>query len=233
MPSQYNIELVGTSHISPESKKKILNAFNKTKPDMICIELDTQRLTGLKNKNRKKPGLQAIKQIGITGYLFATIGGYIQKKLGGITGMTPGEEMLLGAKLAEKNKLKLELIDQDIKLTLKKINKIPFKEKLKIITDIITSPFQKKNKIKINITNIPDEEIIENLTEQIKTRYPHLYRAIVEDRNKYMAKKLFIIRRNNPEKQILAIIGEGHTKGIKQELKKLEENNISNIKHDY
>lgn len=224
-----NIELIGTSHISPESKQKILKAFNENKPDIICIELDKQRLEGLKDKNKKRPGINAIKQIGITGYLFATIGAYVQKKLGAMTGMMPGEEMLLGATLAEKNKLKLELIDQDVRITLKKINKTPIKEKLKIIWDIITTPFNKKNKLKINITGIPNEELVKKLTEQLKNRYPYIYKVIVDERNKIMAKKLYIIRKNNPTQKILAIIGEGHREGITHELKKLEESNITNI----
>jgi pheromone shutdown-related protein TraB len=229
MNELYNIEIVGTSHISPESKKRIIKAFNEFKPDIICVELDKQRLHGLKDKNRKRPGLSAIKQIGVTGYLFAIIGGYIQKKLGGMTGMMPGEEMLLGATLAERNKLRLELIDQDVRITLKKISKTPFKEKMKIIWDIIRAPFQRKNKIKINIAGIPDEELVQRLTEQLKNRYPYIHKTVVEDRNKIMAKKIFVLQRDNPTQRILAIIGEGHTQGIKTELKKLEENNITNV----
>lgn len=222
-----NIEIVGTSHISPESKRQILKKFNEHKPDIICVELDKQRLHGLRDKNRKKPGLRAIKQLGLTGYLFASIGGYIQKKLGKITGMMPGEEMLLGVTLAEKNKIRLELIDQDIKITLKKINKTPFKEKMKIVLDIIRAPFQKKNKIKVNISKVPDEEFVKKLIKQIKTRYPYLYKTVIAERDKYMAKKIFLIRRENPNSRILAIIGEGHREGIINEIKKLEDSNIS------
>jgi len=231
MTSLYNLELVGTSHISPESKKRIIFAFNKIKPEIICLEIDAQRLAILKDPNKKKIGLSAIKQIGITGYLFAIIGGYIQKKLGSMTGMMPGEEMLLGATIAQKNKIKLELIDQDVRITLRKINKIPFKEKFKIFLDFVKAPFQKNNKIKINLAEIPDAELVEKLTEQIRTRYPYIYKIIIEERNKHMAKRLFILRKNNPDKQILAIVGEGHIKGMKYELKKLEENNITTIKN--
>ncbi|MCC7575082.1 TraB/GumN family protein [Candidatus Woesearchaeota archaeon] len=227
-----NIKLVGTSHISPESKKKINSAFNEHKPDIICVELDKQRLQGLIDKNRKRPGIKAIKQLGFTGYLFAIIGGYTQKKLGNITGMAPGEEMLLGVTLAQRNKLRLELIDQEITKTLKKISKTPIKEKLKIILDIIKAPFQKKQRMKIDISKIPEEEFVKKLTKQVKERYPYIYKVIIDERNKIMAKKIFLLQRQNPTQRILAIIGEGHIEGIIEQLKKLEQDNITYIKQN-
>ena len=227
----FNLEIVGTSHISPESKRRIVKAFNEVKPDIVCVELDKQRLVGLRDKNRKRPGLSAIRQIGFTGYLFASIGAYVQKKLGNITGMMPGEEMLLGVTLAEDNGLRLELIDQDIRATLKKINKIPFRERLKILWDIIRAPFQRKNKVKLDLAGIPDESFVRGLTAQLKKRYPYIYRVVIEERDRFMAKRLFLLRRNNPGKHILVIVGEGHVEGMKSYLKKLEEDNVSFVSY--
>ena len=223
----FNLKLVGTSHISPESKKRIIRAFNEFKPDIICVELDSQRLMGLRDKNRKGPGLSAIKHIGFVGFLFASIGGYIQKKLGNITGMMPGEEMLLGVSLAEDNNLRLELIDRDVRLTLRKLNKIPFREKMRIVWDVVRAPFQRRNKVKFDLRGIPDKDLVKTLTSQLKNRYPYIYKVVIDERNRVMAKKLFVLRRDNPGKHILAIVGEGHIEGMSEHLKKLEDSNIS------
>lgn len=224
-----SIKFVGTSHISPESKKRIIRAFNEFKPHIICVELDSTRLRALLDKNRKGPGLSAIRQIGFTGYLFATIGGYIQRKLGNLTGMMPGEDMLLGVSLAKNNKLSLELIDQDVGITLKKINRMPFREKFRIVWDVLRVPFQRKKRVKFDIAGIPDESLVRDLIGQLKARYPYLYKVVIDERNKIMAKRLFVLRRDNLGKKILAIVGEGHIEGMRQQLKKLEEDNISNI----
>lgn len=230
MSDLINIEIVGTSHIAPESKKRILQKFNETKPDIICVELDRARLIGMRDKNKKKIGLSAIKQIGVTGYIFAIIGSYVQKKLGKMTGMMPGDEMLLGVTLAEKNNLKLELIDQDIRITLKKINKIPLREKLRIISDIIRAPFQRKNKTTINLSKIPEEELVKTLIAQLQNRYPYIYKTMIDDRDKIMAKRIFTIRYNNPTLRILAIVGEGHKEGMIKQIKQLEADNLSFMK---
>lgn len=227
-----NIELVGTSHISPKSKARILSSFNNFKPDIICVELDRARLLGLKDKNRKAPGLSAIKHIGVLGFFFASIGGFIQKKLGKITGMVPGDEMLLGVRLAEKNKLRLDLIDQDIQVTLKKISRMPFRERFRILSDILKAPFQRKGKVKIDIANIPEEEFVLKMIAQIKDRYPYLYKVMISDRNKIMAKRLFYLSRDNPTSRILAVVGEGHISGMLDYLKKLDETNVSFISYN-
>lgn len=222
-----NIRVVGTSHISPESKKRIIRAFNEFSPDVVCVELDKSRLLGLKDKSKRGLGLSSIKELGVVGFLFAFIAGFIQKRLGGLTGMSPGEEMLLAVSLAEDSKCEVHLIDQDVRLTLKKINKIPFKERLRLVWDFVSAPFQSRKKVKVNIAGIPDESFVKDLINQIKARYPYIYRVIIDDRNKIMARRLFLLRRNKPLSRILVVVGEGHVSGLKTHLKKLEDSNIS------
>ncbi len=226
-----NLKIVGTSHIAPESKKRIIGAFNEFGPDIICVELDANRLAGLKKGGSRRVGLSAIRDVGVIGYLFASIGGYIQKKLGNITGMSPGDEMLLASSLAEDNGLRLELIDRDVRFTLKKISKIPLKERFRIVWDFISAPFKRGQRVKINIGKIPEEGFVKKLTAQLKDRYPYIYRVVIDERNKFMAKKIFLLMRDNPDKRILVVVGEGHVEGIKDYLKKLEQDNVSFISY--
>ena len=228
-----NLEIVGTSHISPESKKRIICAFNNFKPDIVCVELDKQRFLALKDKGRKSVGLSAIRDVGVTGFLFALIGGFIQKKLGNLTGMMPGEEMLLGVSLAKKGNLRVELIDQDVRVTLRKINRIPFRERVRIVWDIVRSPFQRKNRVKVNLASIPDADFVRVLTSQLKSRYPYIYKVVIDERDKLMAKRLFVLLRENPGKRVLAIVGEGHVDGMFSYLKKLDQDNVSFISYKF
>jgi pheromone shutdown-related protein TraB len=226
MINENNLLLIGTSHISRESKEKIKKAFTDFKPDIICIELDKARFHAVMNPQKTR-GLPSIRQLGVTGFVFAVIGKAMQKKLGNITGMAPGEEMVLGAMLAKNNRLRLELIDQDAALTMRNMsNKVRFSEKLKIVGDIFTAPFSKKLRMKIDIHKIPDEQVILELLEQMKGRYRGFYTVLIEDRNRFMAKKLFLLMKNNPEKRIMAIVGAGHVDGIKKHINSLKNSNI-------
>ena len=105
------------------------------------------------------------------------------------------------------------LVDQDIEITLKRFSKqFTFKDKMKLLWDIIKSPFGKK--IKINLNEVPKEKIIEQMIGQIKDRYPSLYNVLIQERNVVMAKNIYKIKEKNPEKKILVIIGAGHEKDL-------------------
>ena len=88
--------------------------------------------------------------------------------------------------------------------------------------DIIKAPFSKK-KIQIDLSRVPDKKLIKQMLEQTKERYPNFYKVIVEDRNKYMAKKLFILMKNY--EKVLALIGAGHEEEIIKYIKELEKSN--------
>ena len=59
--------------------------------------------------------------------------------------------------------------------------------------------------------------------KQVKERYPNFYRVLVEDRNKYMAKKLFKLMRNY--NKIVAVVGAGHEEEIIEDIKLLRRSN--------
>ncbi|PIN81130.1 hypothetical protein COV13_02240 [Candidatus Woesearchaeota archaeon CG10_big_fil_rev_8_21_14_0_10_32_9] len=226
MITEANYRIVGTSHISPESKQKIKQTFAEFKPTIIAIELDKQRFHAITSKNTQRLGIGAIRQIGLTGYLFAVIGRALQKKLGNLVGMNPGEEMLLGATLAKNNNLKLALIDQEASITLRNMSKkVKFSEKMKIVLDVLLSPFSKQ-KIKIDISKVPAQELVDQLLEQMKHRYKGLYKVLLDDRNKYMARRIYEAIKQDPNTKILAIVGAGHTEGIKKYLNNLIASNV-------
>lgn len=217
------LKIIGTSHIAKQSKQDIKKAFSEFQPDIIAVELDPQRLKALTSNEKPTLGIAALKQVGLTGYLFAIIGRFVQRKLGRIVDITPGEEMLLASRIAKKNKLMLALIDQSMHVTLRNVsNKVTRKEKFKMLWDVIASPFSKK--MKIDLRKVPKDEFIEKIMEQMKDRYPGLYSALLDDRNRYMADKIKKIQEKYPEKKLLVVVGAGHKKGI---IEYLQENSAN------
>ena len=102
--------------------KDLNDFFAEEKPEIIALELDAIRFNSLLKKKVKKIKFKDIKKIGITGFLFNIIGSWSSKKLGKIAEVNPGSEMLTAIKLAKKEKIKIYLIDQDIRVTLKKLS---------------------------------------------------------------------------------------------------------------
>jgi|SRR3989344_1537241 len=207
-----NLTIIGTSHISIESVKEVNNFIKKNKPEIIALELDNKRYTALIEK--RKNNLKDMLKVGLKGYLINLIGTYIEKKLGKLVGVRPGSEMITAIKLAKKHKLHIALIDQDIQITLKKLSKISFKEKIRIIKDILKGALFKKEIIKIDLREVPNQEFIEKIINIVKQRYPEIYNILIKERNEIMAKALYKIINLDKDKKILAVIGAGHEKEV-------------------
>ncbi len=206
---------VSTSHIAKESVEKIKSEFFSFKPDIICVELDRNRLHALLTNRKPDYSIKNISKIGLKGYLFAVIGGFIQRKLGRMVGMQPGVDMKQAAILAKNNNLLLVLLDRDISVTLSRLSKaITFKEKMRFLNDLLFGWLKKEQKIKINLAEVPTDELITKMMKQLKDRYPSLYNVLLEERNHFMAKRLVTVQANHPDKKIMVVIGAGHEKGL-------------------
>ncbi len=213
------LKIIGTSHIAPESIKKVEKVILETKPDIVAIELDRKRLIALLSKSKQKISFRDIKRVGLKGWLFALIGAWAEKKLGAKVGVSPGAEMLKAAAAAQQVNAKVALIDQDIEITLKKFSKaISWKEKFTFLGDLFKGVVLRKG-IQFDLAKVPSQKVIDTLIEDVRKRYPNVYRVLVKERNEHMAHKLAHIVKHYPRETIVAVVGAGHEKEIVQLLK--------------
>ena len=63
------------------------------------------------------------------------------------------------------------------------------------------------------MTKVPPEELIDQAMETFQKVFPQLYKILVEDRNKRMASALLELSKTH--KNIVAVVGAGHRKGLK------------------
>ena len=218
-----NLIILGTSHIAVQSIKQVENIIEKRKPDIIALELDIKRFKAILAKKRKL-SFKDIKKLGIKGFILNTLGAWAENKLGKTIGTKPGGEMKKAIDLAKKYKLKIALIDQNIQLTIKKLIKnITLKEKLRFFKDLLFgASISRKEFKKLDLKKVPKQAIIKKLINKVKKRYPNVYYILVEERNKVMAKNLNKLMLHYPDKDIFAIVGAGHEKGIIGELKSIK-----------
>lgn len=213
------ITIIGTSHVAEKSIQDIQQAYKETSPDILAVELDRDRLEALVNKRKPNYSPTLIRKIGLAGYLFALVGGLLQRKFGRMVGTDPGSDMLAAINLAKDDHKPLLLIDQPLTITLKRLSKkLTRKEKWRLFTDIAFGWAKKQPKVAINLKSVPQDEIIATLMEQLKDRYPTFYEVLVHERNIYMARKLMMAAQANPDKHILTVIGAGHKEGLLQAL---------------
>lgn len=222
------IHIIGTSHIAKDSIGEIKNAITTYQPDIVAVELDIERAKALFSKEKPKIGFSAIGKVGLQGFIFAKLGQNMQQKLGKWVGVEPGSEMKTAIELAKKNNLEVALIDQPINITLKNFSKaFTWREKFRFLGEVAVSLITpkrqaKKTGINFDISKVPEKELIIKLMQHMQERYPSLYKAIVEDRNKYMVKKIIQIMREKQDKKILVIVGAGHVQGMQELLLKVD-----------
>ncbi len=241
--------LVGTNHVSKKSIEKIKKVFDENNPDIVCLELDKYRYPALFQDTRPSINPLLISKVGFKGYLFSLIGGIIQRHLAKKLGMKSGVDMRTAAELAKKKKAKILLIDQNIQKTLWNIShriskqdkknfrtdlgwsfilailgkKLFFKVfKSKKIKNYVTTRLFAINSQGFSISDIPNQDIIEELMKKLKFIYPSMYFILVHDRNKYMATNLHNIMLRNPDKSIVVIVGAAHVSGMHYLLQKYD-----------
>lgn len=214
------LKIIGSSHIAKQSINQVRRAIKKEKPDIVALELDKRRLVALM-QDKKRISIFDMGQVGFKGFLFAWIGSYIERKLGQIVKVSPGAEMLEAFKLAQKNNIKVALIDQDIRITLRNISKyFTWKERFHLVSDILKGIFFRRREIErvgikdLDLTKVPPKKLIKKMIAEFKLKYPVLYKILVEDRNRFMAKNLKKIMKRYPNEKILAIVGAGHEEEI-------------------
>jgi pheromone shutdown protein TraB len=223
------ITLLGTSHIAQQSILQIRKSIEKTMPDIVALELDTRRAHSLFKKEKSKISYKVIPIVGLKGYLFAKVGQIVQQKLGGVVGVDPGSDMREGLIQAKKHKLDVALIDQPIEITLKNFSKtLSWKERFRFVGDIFGSIVSKQKQLEkfgmdnFDLRTVPGKEVIKKMIGYLKKRYPSIHKSLIEDRNKYMVKKLILLQKKNPGKEILAIVGAGHEDGMQELLHRVD-----------
>jgi len=205
-----NLTVIGTSHIAKDSVKKVREVILDKRPTVVALELDAPRLKALLSGVQGKPSIRDIRRFGIKGWLFGLVGHWIEQKLGSKVGVSPGSEMLAGFRAAGEVHAKIALIDQDITITLRRFT-LTFREIWHFFVDL----FRPRS---FEISGVPDADVVCELMDEVKVRYPSIYRVLIEERNNFMAKRLARLMKS--QEHIVAVVGLGHERELVALVKK-------------
>ena len=241
-----NVTLIGTAHVSKKSADLVKKTVLELNPEIIAIELDKQRLHSLlekhKNPNKKQKSKfldrNLIRQVGMFGFLFLKISGYLQQKMGKTLNIDPGIDMLAGVQISKEQNTPLCLADRPILQTISQFKKLSFLQKMSMIKRMVFSKmsFDERKDIASKLQKGQlDNQVITQVIEQIKDEIPELYDILIHQRNVYMANEIIKLRKKGVSKMVL-VIGAGHLPGIeeilKEKLLKLEEGKVFDIEEN-
>lgn len=211
--------LVGTAHISRESKEVVARSIAELRPDTVCVELDEGRLKSLDDPERwKKTDLRKIIRERQLGTLVANLvlGSY-QKRMGMQTGVRPGAELYEAVLEARKAEIPLVLADRDVKVTLRRTwSMTPWYRKFSLVASLFSSLFDKTEISEDELKRIREKDTLSTLMQEFGNAFPEVKTVLIDERDAYLASRI----RNAPGKRILAVVGAGHVAGIRNIIEK-------------
>jgi pheromone shutdown-related protein TraB len=205
------VYLIGTAHVSENSAQLVEDKIKEIKPDTVCIELDEQRFLSITQKKRYED--LDIFEIIKKKQLFFFIGQFVlssfQKKISEKTGSRPGEEFIRAINLAEDHGYKLQLIDRNIGITLKRAWRLtPFKDKFKFFGSLLFTESGEFDNL--NIEDLKKKDAIEALVESFSKELPETKKVLIDERDLYLTHGI----QNKSGKITIAVVGAGHVPGI-------------------
>jgi len=232
------IYIVGTAHVSQKSVDEVRDAVDTVNPDVIAIELDPGRFAALKQQIRdaedaangitpatekhESPEVKDLLKGDFTLMPIQWILAYVQRKIGMNVGIEPGAEMKEAIWLAEKRDIRLVLIDRDIRITLARFwGGMRILEKIKLIWALMQSMFAADDGDegaaggidKVSIDELTNPDIIEMALEEFHTFSPNGAKALVDERDAYLAHGVIDLERSSYERAVV-VVGAGHVPGI-------------------
>ena len=226
------ITLIGTAHVSKESIEDVQSSIRNIKPDCVAIELDEKRAKAIENPDKYRE-LDIVKVLkNHEGFLMLAnlVLSSFQRRMGSNIGVKPGDEMLAAMNVAKELNIHTELVDRPIQITLKRAwARNSFWGKAKLISALLASAFSKEEVSEEEIENLKNSNEMDSMMAELSNYLPTIKEVLIDERDKYLASKIWASEGNN----IVAVLGAGHLPGVTAHLQKLaaqaEDTDVSEI----
>ena len=211
--------IVGTAHVSEQSRQEVADLIERLKPDEVCVELCQERYDSFYDTDRwKKLDIFEVIRKGKFLYLLANLAiSAYQRKMGAKLGVKPGAELIGAAEEAKKHGAKVVLIDRNIHVTLKRVwANLGLWTKWELLAGIVASMFsddnESKEKASESIENLKNDANLSSMMETFAEELPQVHKPLIDERDRYLVAKM----RECHGKTVIAVVGAGHVKGMKK-----------------
>jgi len=214
--------LLGTAHVSRASVEAVHAAVHGGAYDAIAVELDPQRHRAMTDPDAlAKLDLFQIIRGGKIGLVAANLAlAAYQRRLAEQLGVEPGAELKTAALGAAELGLPLRLVDRDVGITLRRAwSGLGFWGRSKLMAGLSASLFADETVDEDEIEKLKQGDMLESSFGEFAAQTPALFEALIAERDRYMAAKLRAIAAEDPPpREVLAVVGAGHLKGLRAAL---------------
>ena len=215
------ITLLGTAHVSKASAEKVEELLDDGTYNAVAVELCPSRYNALLSPDTlAKMDLMQVIRAGKASMVMANLAmGAYQQRLADQFGIEPGAEQRKAIEMARQHDLPVLLIDREIGTTLKRTAaSLPWWKRWTLFTGLLLSLLSKDEVTEEEIEKLKEGDMLETAFAEFAHDRQDLFRPLIEERDEYMAARLTQEVLDQGHEDILAVVGAGHLRGIKEQL---------------
>jgi pheromone shutdown-related protein TraB len=137
-------------------------------------------------------------------------------------GVKPGEEMKIALEIANELGIPYALCDREIQLTLRRAwASCGLWSKNKLLATLIASAFTTEKLSAQEIEALKNKSELDGMMNELASYLPEVKETLINERDQYLAAKIWTSALENSSRRIVAVVGAGHMEGIKTYLEKI------------
>jgi pheromone shutdown-related protein TraB len=216
--------LVGTAHVSERSVEEVRHLIAEVQPDLVCVELDQGRHDAL-TKDSAFRDLDVFKVIreGKTLYLLAHLAlGAYQRRMGAQLGVKPGSEMLAAVDAARSSGAKIELVDRDIHITLRRTwASIGLWKRASLLGSLVFPSKAEEGDdddgeiTAAKVEQLKETKALSEMLDELSRALPEVKRPLIDERDAFMMSRITDAGAAAGAKKVVAVVGAAHVPGMK------------------
>lgn len=209
------VDLLGTAHISQQSRDQVVEMINSDRYDAVAVELCDKRYQSLLGETASWDLWQMIRERKLGAMSAMLVMSAYQQRLAEQIGTEPGLEMKIAIQLAKEKDLQLALIDRDIGITMRRLYRcVPWWQRSALLFSLLFSLFSRQRITAEEIEKLKQGDFLDNIMQQLQLSSKMLFRVLITERDRYMAATIIDFVRQHRPRRILVVIGAGHQAGV-------------------
>lgn len=193
------ITIIGVGHVF-DIRDRVKHEIIHRHPRVVAVELDRNRFQALKSKEK-----------GTDAPLLYRAMGFVQQRIADEFEVAPGDEMLAAVEAANHIGAGVAFIDLPSDIVFKKmINSMSIKEKIYFLMGMLGGLVASKKKIEEELDRYQQSE--DDYMDVLAKSMPSVTRVLIDERNDHMSHGIKELEKRYGS--VIAVVGDGHVKGI-------------------
>lgn len=211
------VTLLGTAHVSRASADKVRELLDGGTYDAVAVELCPSRYHAILDPDAlSRMDLFKVIREGKVSMVAANLAlGAYQQRLAEQFDIEPGAEQLAAIHHAQAHHKPVLLIDREIGITLKRVlHNVSWWKRFGLFAGLLGSLISRDEVSEADIEGLKEGDVLENTFAEFAEDRQDLFLPLIDERDRYMAARLFQELQAQSPERVLAVVGAGHLKGI-------------------